>query len=236
MDNFIIMEEIWKEIEDFDGVYFVSNYGRVKSIDRLIIRSDGVHIQTKGRVLIPRPATNGYMFVNLSKNGKSKNYSIHRLVATYFLNKIINKNEVNHIDGNKENNYVYNLEWCTRKENSAHASRNNLYNPHCKGKFGGLNPNSTKVIKFDKMGNVLKIYDSVTEAAEDVKCWRQEIGKCCLGKRKSAGGYKWKYYKEYLAETKYRDGSLIPEVTDNTAWAALTTGALCAYDNDWNNV
>lgn len=204
------MEEKWKEIENFNGVYFVSNYGRIKSIDRLIVRNDGVQIQTKGRVLAPRPARNGYMFVCLSKDGKSKNHSVHRLVATYFLSKKGNKNEVNHIDGDKENNCAKNLEWCTRKENARHAAENGLFNPYWKGRFGQLNKSSKKVIKFDRNWNELEIYDSTVEAANDNGCWRQEIGKCCLGKRKTAGGYNWKYYDDHLAETKYRDGSLIP--------------------------
>lgn len=110
--------EIWKAIEGFEGLYEVSNLGRVKSTHRASkILKYGF---SGGRGI------NRYPTVNLRKYGHAKNGLIHRLVAIAFLDNPKNKREVNHKDGNKLNNHVDNLEWCTRKENCAHSSQSGL--------------------------------------------------------------------------------------------------------------
>ena len=116
------MKEIWKEIE-ISG-YFISNLGRLKG--------------RSGKILNTQINHNGYKIINLHPNGKSdksKCVRIHRLVAQAFISNPENKPFVNHIDGNKQNNVVTNLEWCTAKENTIHAFKNHL----CKAKRGEEN-------------------------------------------------------------------------------------------------
>ncbi|WP_018923850.1 NUMOD4 domain-containing protein [Salsuginibacillus kocurii] len=119
------MEEKWKpvNVEGYQQFYQVSNLGRVKSLDRVDRRGQ----LRKGRVL-KQNQSNGYYFIGLRKDGKVKQIDIHRLVALTFLNNSENKPAVNHIDGNKVNNCVTNLEWVTHKENSEHAVKTGLTN------------------------------------------------------------------------------------------------------------
>lgn len=107
------MEEVWKDIEGYEGLYKVSNLGNIHSIKS--------HYILKGSI-----DTMGYRIVNLSKNKTNKHFYIHRLVAKAFIPNPDNKPQVNHIDGNKLNNNITNLEWVTGKENIRHASKNNL--------------------------------------------------------------------------------------------------------------
>lgn len=118
------MEEIWKDIVNFEGYYQVSNHGNVKSLSRTVLYKDGRkwHIDTK--ILRPCFTTKGYLYVNLSKNGHPYPYVIHRLVANAFIAKIDNKPQVNHKDTVKTNNKASNLEWVNNSENQIHSVRN----------------------------------------------------------------------------------------------------------------
>lgn len=115
--------EIWKDIEEFKGLYQVSNFGRVRSIDRLITYRTGTKRLTKGTILTIGQNKLGYQQVSLSKNDKMYSRRVHRLVANAFIKNTKNYKEVNHIDGNKKNNKVENLEWCNRSQNMQHAVR-----------------------------------------------------------------------------------------------------------------
>jgi hypothetical protein len=112
--------EIWKDIPNYEGYYKVSNLGRVKRINSITSHN---HTR-KERVL--NQSNDNYRSVSLCKNNIKINFLVHRLVALTFLDKLNNKNFVNHKDGNKHNNNVENLEWCTRKENGEHASKYGL--------------------------------------------------------------------------------------------------------------
>jgi len=113
------MDEVWKDIEGFEGMYQVSSLGRIKSLERTVKgkwKTDTIYHE-----LIRKPSTcKPYNIVRLSKNGKSFYKTVHRLVAMAFLPNIEEKPEVNHIDGNKKNNLLSNLEWVTRSENCVH--------------------------------------------------------------------------------------------------------------------
>ena len=113
--------EIWKDIKGLEGSYQVSNLGRVKSLARVIKRSDNTIQTFKERILKVLPDNNGYSRVSLPIKGKQTKVRIHRLVAIAFIENKENKKEVNHIDGIKNNNNVTNLEWCTGSENRKHA-------------------------------------------------------------------------------------------------------------------
>ena len=140
--------EKWKDIRGFEGKYAVSDHGRVKHLP-------------DGHILKPRIHTHGYLRVNLKK----KDYYIHRLVANAFLFDV--KPEVNHIDLNKTNNNVSNLEWCTRGENIAHGYKMGSRTNPGAGKFGDLNVNSIAVIA--TKGNYIIKAGSIAELGRILK-------------------------------------------------------------------
>lgn len=118
--------EIWKSIPEYEGLYEISNLGRVKSLAREVIFSDGRRSNYKERIL-KYDDNRGYYVVKLSRASKSKAFKIHRLVAQAFIpNEDLDKDCVNHINGDKKDNSIENLEWCTKAENTKHAFKTNL--------------------------------------------------------------------------------------------------------------
>lgn len=118
-------QEIWKDVVGYEGLYQVSNLGRVKSLARKINR--GQYIEDRGDVFMTLFLNRqGYFTVMLSKNGKKKQHRVHQMVARAFIPNIENKEMINHIDCNTQNNRVENLEWCTNSENQLHAIANGL--------------------------------------------------------------------------------------------------------------
>lgn len=118
--------EEWKPIVGFEGYYEVSNYGRVKGLNRYKKARNGSTSKTKERIMKQTETKKGYLKCKLSMNNIGTNVVVHRLVAIAFLENKNNKDQINHIDGNKKNNHVSNLEWCTGKENVKHAIINVL--------------------------------------------------------------------------------------------------------------
>ena len=130
----MLSNEIWKDIKGFEGLYQVSNLGNIKSYDRVVKCTHGKTRTIKGKTLKKIKLKDGYLYVHLYKNTIVTNKVIHRLVAEAFIENTLNKEEVNHIDCNKHNNRVDNLEWVTPKENMEHAWKNGLMKPHSKRK------------------------------------------------------------------------------------------------------
>lgn len=122
-----IIEEIWRPVQGYEGSYEVSNLGKVRSLDRVIHYQDGSTRNRKGKVLKPCVDISGYAIVYLAHRGHQSAKFVHRLVANCFLLNADSTLEVNHKDGNKSNNCVENLEWCTHRENILHAFQTGLH-------------------------------------------------------------------------------------------------------------
>lgn len=176
------MQEIWKDIPNYQGLYQISNLGNIRSL-----------LNGSKRVLKPNPSNCGYYKVELYNNGKSKVFYIHRLVANSFIPNPDNKKQVNHIDGDKSHNCVDNLEWVTPSENQKHAFSIGLSKSNMLGKKGSLNPKSKKIEQFDSNGNFIKSWDSIAEACEFYNCNHSSISNCIAGRKKTVKGFVWKY-------------------------------------------
>lgn len=179
--------EIWKDILNYEGLYQVSNLGRVKSLKKL--SWNGYSYITKPERILKLSNSKGYKFVRLYKDKVAKNYTIHRLVAIAFIENKNNYKEVNHIDGNKLNNNATNLEWCTKSHNIKHAYRTGLN----KARIGKNNEQSKKVIQYDKNMNKIKIWECISDIERKLKIDHSTVIRCAKHKQKTAGGYKWEY-------------------------------------------
>lgn len=188
------MQEIWKDIQGYEGLYQVSNLGNVKSLH--FGKKTGCRNWEKSnsKILKSKLTTSGYYSVELYKPNSRKQFYIHRLVANTFIKNPYNKEEVNHIDGNKLNNHVENLEWVTKSENQLHAIKLGLRTP-CPmyNKKGRNNPRSKPLIQYDLNGNFLNFWYCAKEASDYLNVKPRQISSCAEGKSKTAYGYKWKY-------------------------------------------
>ncbi len=139
--------EIWKNIKDFNNIYQVSNYGRIRGINRLVNSKSNSYKVVKGQLRVCIKGNCGYLRVSLSKNNYNKYYSVHRLVAMAFIINDDNKSTVNHKDGNKLNNNLDNLEWMTKSENILHGLKNRLIPTGEKRKDSKLTLKNVKYIR-----------------------------------------------------------------------------------------
>lgn len=187
------MEEIWKDIKNYEGHYQVSNYGRIKSIDKFV--NSGLKntkkVLRKGKILKQHKRRNAYLGVGLCNGKSQKSKLVHKLVAETFIENPNNYNCVNHKDENKQNNCVNNLEWCSILYNNTYGNRlkkisKSLIN----------NPKiSKKVNQYDLNGRFIKQWESTMEVQRKTGINNSNISACCLNKKhyKTAGGYVWKY-------------------------------------------
>lgn len=129
------MKEIWKDIPKYEGLYQISNTGKVKSLTRTVLKKDGKILSLQERFLKPRANNKGYLYLNLCKKGKCISHYVHVLVGNNFVPNPENKPQFNHKDGNKLNNNNWNLEPCTNFENHLHATRKGLKQKDNKGKY-----------------------------------------------------------------------------------------------------
>ena len=179
------MVEEWKNIKGYEGLYQVSNLGRVKSLDHYA--SNGIKdILYKGRILSQNLGTNGYLSVQLCKDNKPVRKMIHRLVGETFLENHCNLPMINHKDENKKNNCVSNLEWCNAKYNTNYGHAREKMS---KARKDVENPKKWKAIICIETG---ERFESVKKAAEKTKTNKNAISMVLAGKRKRAGGFTWK--------------------------------------------
>lgn len=192
---------MWKEIPNTDGLYFANKKGQIKSADRprrTVSRSgeEGLYIR-KGKILAQPLTSHGYPCVTIKLlDGTQKVMCVHKLIALTFIENPDNKPQINHIDGNKLNNAVSNLEWCTAQENIKHAYANKLNKGShpMSGRIGKLHPRSKPVIVYDLNGNYISEYESASLAAQALGIpLSPHIYGCLHGERKHSHGYIWKY-------------------------------------------
>jgi len=180
------MIEVFKSITGYEGLYEVSNLGNVRSLGSL--KGNGKGYFQEGRVLKPAKNTFGYLFVDLCKNGNEKLHTVHRLVATAFIENPDNLPCINHKDEDKTNNVVSNLEWCSYSYNINYGTHNQRVSESQRN-----NPKlSKKVLQLTLDGVLVREWESVNE------CHRNGFDKghvsaCCLGKSKTHKGYRWCY-------------------------------------------
>lgn len=179
-------EEIWVPIKGFDGKYEVSNKGRIRSYVGWKARGTDIP-----RVLKESYGNSGYKQVCLVKEGKHYMRMTHRIVAETFLKNDMGLREVNHKDGNKSNNELSNLEWTSRSGNLKHAYKSGLRKFSDKQLKRILE--RTKPVEQVKDGIVVNEFISAAEAHRKTDISRQDIGQCCLGRLKRAGGYEWRF-------------------------------------------
>ena len=170
------MNEIWKPVVGYEGLYEVSNYGNVKSLNWQNTK--------KEKCLYLKKHNKGYFQVELVKNKKRKMMLVHRLVAEAFLEKQVNKTQINHKDYNRKNNNVENLEWCTGSENMIHSALRKKSNPIKR---------MEKIVQYDLQGKIIKIWDNCICIKKEKNYHQTSIFECCERKRKTAYGFIWRY-------------------------------------------
>ena len=177
--------EIWRPVVGYDG-YAVSSLGRVKSLERTVVRKNGKKNYVRERMLKPANNGNDYLLVNLSKNGVEKVYGVHVLVALAFpeiCGEPFEGAEVNHIDENSLNNVPENLNWLSHPDNCNHGT----------GIERSAKTRSKTVYQHTLSGELVKEWQSTMEVERQTGWSHQNITACCNGKRKSAYNFKWSY-------------------------------------------
>lgn len=188
--------EIWKTIDEYE-FYMVSNLGNVKSIERTVPHpraKSGVSIKRE-HLLKPNITHKGYLTVKLYNGNKAKSVVIHRLVAKAFIPNPYNLPQVNHIDENKTNNCVENLEWCTNDYNAHYGTAikrksESIRNSEAHKAYSERR--CKKVAQLDDRNNILKVWKSVVATKNGGFCSDGVIA-CCKGRKQTYKGYKWQY-------------------------------------------
>lgn len=182
-----VIEE-WKNIVGYEGLYMVSNLGRIKSLN--------YHNEHREEIMKPNVWNGGYLKIGLYKNGKFKRYFVHRIVAEAFIPNTENKPYIDHINTLRSDNRVENLRWCTRQENM----NNPLTLVKHKQKMLGNGCNNKPIVQLSTDNSLLGVYKSITSASKQLGYNNGYIGQCCNGQREKMYGYQWQYVEDYLAD------------------------------------
>jgi len=177
-------KEIFKPIKGYEGLYEISNYGQVKSLDRDV---EGPNKRTRimpEKIMTGQISRTGYAYIILSKNKRVKKHQVSRLVGAAFVPNPENKPQINHIDENKTNNYYKNLEWCTRTENMRHNGLMDKLTTKFKLAL------SKKVYQYSEELSLIKVWDSGMDA-QRAGFTGTAISACCNGYQKTHKGFVW---------------------------------------------
>lgn len=179
------MKEIWKDIKGYEGLYQISNYGRVKSLPKKALRRYGTYRNVKERILKTSKAYEGWDYSNvvIRKDGIPKTKPVHRLVAEHFIPNPNNYDQINHKDENKLNNRVDNLEWCSQQYNSNYGTVKKRIS----------NKRKKPVLQFSLDGKFIAEYDSLKQLKEATGFDSGLVSCVCRGIYKQCYGYKFKY-------------------------------------------
>lgn len=177
------MGEVWKDITGYEGFYQVSDFGRVRSVDRNVTYKNGTVVFYNGQLIKPIKDKKGYYGVGLSKGGLWKRVKVHRLVAKEFIPNLNNLPQVNHKDENKSNNKVDNLEWCTNEYNRGYGSSKDRQ--------------KRAVLQFDTKGNFIMEYESTAKTVE-YGFIQGNVARCARGECNTHYGYVWKYKEDCI--------------------------------------
>lgn len=202
------MKEIWKDlvfkeneiIHDYKGIYIISNMGNIKRLEK--INKDKRSKEKIKEHYIYGTNDKNYRIVKLYKNGKYERKLIHRLVAFVFIPNPQKKPYINHKNGKRDDNRVSNLEWCTQLENNQHAWKTGLINKEKMTKIGkkyielNCRNNKKPVFQMTKDGKIINKFNSIVEAEKETNVSNKHISAVCKGKRKTTGGYVWKYARD----------------------------------------
>lgn len=180
------LNEKWKDVKGYEGIYQVSNLGRVKSLDRKVYQKNKSnkfqYVTYKGKILKSQKQRNGYLIIDLHRNNKTKRKLVHILVAETWIPNLNSNKYINHKDSNPQNNRIDNLEWCTQSYNVKYAYKNG----------NKIAPNMKKTNQI-KNGKIINTYISMTDAERKTGIKSANISKCCRNIRKHAGGFQWEY-------------------------------------------
>lgn len=188
------MKEMWRDVFGWEGVYKVSNTGNIKSVDRIIRTKTGGR-KIKGVNINTAYLRNGYRFFQACTPGKTKHIYVHRAVAEAFIQNGENKKFVNHKDGNKQNNEVANLEWCTASENCKHAHENGL-TPRPPLYRGERHPLSKKIKVENYKTGAIRIFPCLREASKHYKLSQAAISRYCAGIRTAPDELRFSHVEE----------------------------------------
>ncbi len=197
------MEEEWRPIKGYEGLYEVSNMGRVRSLDRVVKDRWGNNRIREGKIMSLNKKKHGYFHVNLyDKNSIRKTYAVHRLVAMTFIPNPNNLPQINHKDENPGNNSVGNLEWCDSKYNNNYGGHYERVAKSVSGERNGMygkthsEETRRKLSKRVYCIELDKTFNSITEAGDELNIDYSGISKVCKGKSKTCGKYHWKYVED----------------------------------------
>lgn len=194
--------ETWRDIPSYEGIYQVSNLGRVKSLARVLNRGRGKYLRPP-IVMTPPINGHGYQQVTLyDKNGKGKILGVHQLVALCFLDNPQNYGDIDHINTIKTDNRKENLRWCTRKMNMNNPITKSMLDSkrlsYCHEdwyieKQRNSQPHSKKIAQKSISGEILKVWNTISDAARFMGVSTQAISRCCNGIVNTSCGYIWEF-------------------------------------------